>query len=202
VTIVDDIFAIAESVDRRLQSVARAIADWTASESGQQVVDGLDFIAISTRAGDFYEHVGWYLPLHPALLRYVVDHPERHAPFDARRAAALVGPGSEHWAWITEGLLASPAIESRRGPVEDALFALEHERWHAAICTILPVLEGIISDRSGVLDQMRGAQVQTDPAPGWRSSRDAERGPCARGARARGLQTRAVRRGGNLARLA
>jgi hypothetical protein len=155
VTILDDIAAVGSEFSRRVEALVDQARGWAASETGQEILFGLDFVVISGRAGDFYRRHGWYVPLHPALLGYVLDHDVQHQPFDPRRATDLVGVGSEHWPWIRDGLLKSPAIESRRPVVEDALAAMEAGRWHGAICTILPVLEGIISDRSGVLEHMR-----------------------------------------------
>jgi hypothetical protein len=152
---IDDLF---DGWNRGSQWLNRAAEDaraWAASERGQEVLAGLDFVALSSKLGDYYAHVGWYMPLHPDLQRYMLEHVELHQPFDARAAARCVGPGSEHWAWICEGVRASPSVHSRGPVVDDALFNFEHRRWHAAISTLLPVLEGIISDRSGVLQGMR-----------------------------------------------
>jgi hypothetical protein len=99
--------------------------------------------------------VGWYLPVHPALLRYALEHDKFLIPFDPRRTATIVGPGSIHWPWICEGMRSSPSIGTRREVLDDVIYCLEHARWHAAISTALPILEGVISDRSGVLDGPR-----------------------------------------------
>lgn len=93
--------------------------------------------------------------MHPALHRYVLDHHEFHRPFDPRSVADLVGPGSKHWGWIVHGTLNSPTLKTRRTVIEDAVFCIEHERWHAAVSTLLPVIEGVISDRSGILRDKR-----------------------------------------------
>ena len=39
--------------------------------------------------------------------------------------------------------------------MEDALWCLEHDRWYAAVSTLLPVIEGLISERAGVFEKMR-----------------------------------------------
>lgn len=93
--------------------------------------------------------------MHPAMYRWVLEHVNDETSFDPDAAARLIGPGSPHWTWIIEGTLASPSLESRRPLVEDAVFCMEHERWHAAVCTLLPVIEGVVSDASGVLEGMR-----------------------------------------------
>lgn len=143
------------AVNARVTEIKNSVADWAGSENGQHVLGGLDFVSVSSKVGDFYSHTGWYLPVHPLLWRFSLEHVETHAPFDARRAADLVGPTSPHWSWITEGALASPSLASRRAVVEDAIFAMEHQRWRAAVSTLLPVIEGLISDRSTELGRMR-----------------------------------------------
>lgn len=153
--LLEDLAETASRIGRRVNDVGEALSDWLASENGQATLLGLDFVSLSSRAGDFYEHVGWYLPVHPTLLRYALDHPEHHVPFDARAAARLVGPGSAYWPWLTEALPASPCIAPRAAVVRDAIFCIENERWHAAVCSLLPVIEGVVSDRSGVLHSMR-----------------------------------------------
>lgn len=153
--LIDDIRGGFSRFNAWLEWAGRAAADWAASERGQLILAGLDYFSLSSRIADFYKHSGWYFPVHPAFHRYALEHLEFNAPFDAREAARLIGPGSEHWTWIAEGTLASPAIASRRAVVADAIFCMEHERWHSAISTLLPVIEGIVSDRSGVLKGMR-----------------------------------------------
>ncbi len=153
--ILDDLAGAHRAASAWLDGALNTARTWAASEDGQLTLLGLDYLAISSKVGDFYEHVGWYLPVHPTLLRYAVEHVETHAPFDARRAAGLVGPSSKHWRWITEGVMATPTLESRRPIIADAIFCLEHERWHAAVSTLLPVIEGVVADRSGVLKDMR-----------------------------------------------
>jgi hypothetical protein len=153
--LLDDLAAAAARFDAWTNLVATRAREWAASENGQQTLLALDWITLSTRIGDFYERTGWYLPVHLSLQRYALEHVELQRPFDPRAAASLVGPKSMHWAWIVEGTLATPALQSRRELVEDAIHCLEHERWHAAICTLLPIIEGVISDRSGVLQDKR-----------------------------------------------
>jgi hypothetical protein len=150
-----DLQAVHVQIGQKLESARRVTEDWLASDTGQGVLATLDYISLTSEAGDFFEHVGWYLPVHPDLHRYAIDHVRSNAPFDARDASRLVGPRSEHWAWISEGLLASEVVQSRLPAVQDAVFCLEHQRWHAAISTLLPVIEGMVSDRSGVLENMR-----------------------------------------------
>lgn len=116
---------------------------------------GVDFLTLSTRIGECYARVGWYLPVHPSLHRYALAHLEYDVPFDPREAVRRIAPGSRHWSWIVEGTLASPTLESRAAVVEDAVFCLENERWHASVSTLLPVIERVVSDRSGVLQDMR-----------------------------------------------
>jgi len=94
---------------------------------------GLDYLSLSSQLGDFYRRWGWYLPVHPALHRYVLQHREFHRPFDPRSVVDLAGPGSEHWGWIVQGTLDSPTLKSRSTVIEHAIFCMEHERWHAAV---------------------------------------------------------------------
>lgn len=158
----DDIAAAGDRFRKWADDTAKAVRDWAASEHGQNTLLTVDFLSLSARIGDFYAHIGWYLPVHPALHRYVLELREHHAPFDARDAVRLVGPGSTHWPWIVEGTLASPSVSSRRQIVEDALFCMEHERWHGAVSTLLPVLEGIVADHSAELEGKRvGRRVES-----------------------------------------
>ena len=125
------------------------------SETGQNVLYDLDFAMLGAQLGDFYEHTGWYFPVHPNLMREALEHVETNAPFDARHAVRLVGPASEHWPWIVEGLLASPSIQSRRTILDEAIFCMEHSRWHAAVSTLLPLIEGHVADHSGRIPGIR-----------------------------------------------
>lgn len=155
VSLIDDMKQAAAQFNAWLNSVTQGLTDWAASQGGQEVLLGLDFMSLSSRIGDFYAHIGWYLPVHPSLHRYVLEHLEFSAPFDRRHAADLVGPGSRHWPWIVDGVLASPSVQSRVALVEDGIFCLDHGRWHAAVCSMLPVIEGVVSDRAGVVDGIR-----------------------------------------------
>lgn len=130
-------------------------ASWANSEEGQDALDGFDFAMLGARVGGFYEHTGWYLPVHPNLMRVALDHLETNAPFDARRAVGLVGPAAEHWPWIVEGVLASPSMATRRAILGEAIFCMEHAQWHAAVSTLLPVIEGHVADRSGRVQGIR-----------------------------------------------
>jgi len=107
---------------------------------------------LGARVGGFYEHTGWYLPVHPNLMRVALDHLETHAPFDARNAVGLVGPASAHWPWIVEGVLASPSMATRRAILEKPSSAWSE---HAAVSTLLPVIEGHVADRSGRVQGIR-----------------------------------------------
>lgn len=150
-----DISALARQIRSWLTSITEGLRDWAASDRGQLVMSGVDFLTLSTRIGEFYAHAGWYLPVHPAFQRFALEHVTLSIPFDPRAAARVAGPSSRHWGWIVEGTLASPSLATRKALVEDALFSLEHQRWHGATCALLPVIEGLIAERSGILDNMR-----------------------------------------------
>jgi hypothetical protein len=155
VTMIDDIYEGIMLLNARLEATGKAVADWAASDRGQEILAGVDYLAVSSQIADFYRHTGWYFPMHPELHRYALEHLEFSIPFDARDAARRVGPSSKHWDWIVAGTLASPSIAGRKAIVEDAFFCLEHGRWSSAVSTLLPVIEGIVSDRSGVLAGIR-----------------------------------------------
>ena len=155
VGLLDDLRTARTQLTRKLEHGRKVAGDWLAGDTGQSILATIDYFSLSSEAGDFFEHVGWYLPVHPVLHRYAIRHVRCHAPFDARDAARLVGPASDHWAWISQGLQASDLVQSRLPAVDDGIFCLEHRRWHAAISTLLPVIEGVVSDRSGVLENMR-----------------------------------------------
>jgi hypothetical protein len=142
------------------ERVVEGARTWAASERGQSVLSALDFFSVSKKVGDYFAFVGWYLPIHPALHEYAMERVVYHLPFDERVAADLVGPGSAYWEWIVGGVRSSAALESRRPVVEDALFCMEHGRWHAAVTTLLPVVEGVVSDSAGVLHGSVGRRYQ------------------------------------------
>lgn len=170
--LLEDLFRAGDRLRVWSEKAATATTEWADSERGQQVLTAVDFVSISSRVGDFYTQHGWYLPTHPALHRFVLEHAEYHIPFDPRRGAALIGPASQHWPWIVEGIGRSPSLDPRRPLVDDAIFCLEHERWHAAVCTLLPVIEGVVSDKAGVVDGMRvgrrfGEIIHNQTADHW-----------------------------------
>jgi hypothetical protein len=138
----------------KINAAAASCADWAASETGQQVLLGMDLLAVFADAGRFFAHTGWYLPASPHLYRYALEEQHRHAPFDPRAAARLVSPESAHWTWIAEGLRASPSLASRVAVFDDGVYCVEQARWHAAVSTLLPLIEGIVGDHSGVLKNM------------------------------------------------
>ncbi len=153
--IADQIDGIANRFNERMDSMMRSARVWVASEQGQQLLSAVDYMTITSRIGDFYAHSGWYFPVHPSFHRHAMEHLTLHQPFDPREAARLVGPESRHWPWIVEGLLASPSIESRSLVVREGTRCMEEGLWHAAVSTLLPMIEGIASDRSGVLEGKR-----------------------------------------------
>lgn len=153
--LLDELNEIADGIRDAVGALARAGREWAASDEGQDMLAMADYCAVTSRVGGFYAHSGWYLPVHPALHRYALEHLELHQPFDPRDAVQRVGPRSPHWGWIVEGLLASPSTATRKEQVREALRCIEMALWHAAVSTLMPVIEGIASDRSGVLEGMR-----------------------------------------------
>lgn len=137
---------------RRLADRARAEH---ADARGQTFLETLDVLSICSTAERFFERSGWYLPLHAQTYRYALEQQRTLAPFHPGRAAALVGPRSPHWGWICAGLRASPSLAARQAILDDALFCLEQGRWHAAVSTLLPITEGVVSDRNGLLETLR-----------------------------------------------
>jgi hypothetical protein len=121
----------------------------------QTFLETLDVLSICSTAERFFERSGWYLPLHAQTYRYALEQQRTLAPFHPGQAAALVGPRSPHWAWICAGLRASPSLAARRAILDDALFCLEQTRWHAAVSTLLPITEGMVGDRNGLLETLR-----------------------------------------------
>lgn len=153
--LIDDVCGTVTAVSERLNAFAERAVSWVNSEDGQDVLYGLDYAMLGARVGEFYEHTGWYFPVHPNLMREALDHLETNAPFDARRAVQRVGPSSENWPWIIAGLLASPSMRSRRAILDEAIFCMEHGKWHAAVSTLLPVIEGHVADHSGRVQGVR-----------------------------------------------
>jgi len=131
--LLEDISVAADRFRRWGSETAERARLWAASDDGQTILTGLDYLSLSSQLGDFYRRWGWYLPVHPALHRYVLQHREFHRPFDPRSVVDLAGPGSEHWGWIVQGTLDSPTLKSRSTVIEHAIFCMEHERWHAAV---------------------------------------------------------------------
>ena len=144
----------------RIDAFVERTASWANTEAGQNVLYALDFAMLDAQLSDFYAHIGWYFPVHPNLMREALEHVETNAPFDARHGVRLVGPGSEHWPWIVEGLLASPSTQSRRPILDEAIFCMEHAQWHAAVSTLLPLIEGHVADHSEQIPRVRvGARL-------------------------------------------
>lgn len=138
---------LAEAADRGLI--------WVGSEEGQQALESIDFALIGTRTAEFYGCAGVYRPLAPGLMRDALGQMDAGAPDDHERLLNAVGPGSENWDWICEGLLASPVLGERRVLVVEAIECIDHCLWGPAVTTLLQVIEGVISDESGVLGNMR-----------------------------------------------
>jgi hypothetical protein len=139
---------------RRLADRARA-EQANGHRTGQTFLETLDLLAICSTAERFFERSGWYLPLHAQTYRYALEQQRALAPFHPGRAAALVGPRSPHWSWIVAGLRASPSLAARQAILDDALFCLEQQRWHAAVSTLLPITEGAVGDRNGLLETLK-----------------------------------------------
>lgn len=130
---------------------------WVGSEEGQEILKGIDFALIGVQTAEFYGRAGIYRPLAPGLMREVLDQidVDVDGPHDHGRLLSVVGPESENWDWICEGLLASPVLGERSVLVSDAIKCIEGCLWGPAASTLLQVIEGVISDRSGVLEDMR-----------------------------------------------
>jgi hypothetical protein len=88
-------------------------------------------------------------------MRDALEQMDAGRPHDHGRLLAAVGPESKNWDWICDGLLASPVLGERRVLVVDAVECIDHGLWGPAASTLLQVVEGVISDKSGVLDNMR-----------------------------------------------
>ena len=56
---------------------------------------------------------------------------------------------------LRNGLSASPVLASRRPILEDGLYCMEQHRWHAAVSTLLPLIEGVVGDKTAVLENVR-----------------------------------------------
>ncbi len=128
---------------------------WAGSEEGQQRLEAIDIAFLAVEIADFYGHASVYRPLSHALMREALDEMQCHGPHDSRRLLRAVGPDSANWSWIREGLLESPAMRERREQIADAFECIEHGVYGPAVTTLLPVFEGVISDKAGILERMR-----------------------------------------------
>lgn len=97
----------------------------------------------------FVERHGWPVPLTNLPAKAVwwivdlVDAPKRQVN------SAMIqnfGPRSRLYRENVRSLLASPLIASRRQPLRQAIRAHERGDYYAAICTMLPLVEGLIAD--------------------------------------------------------
>ncbi|EHN10913.1 hypothetical protein PAI11_22230 [Patulibacter medicamentivorans] len=150
-----EIHQFAQSAQLALDQSAERVRTWAESPAGQRVFDGLDVMMVAREIGDFYARAGIYRPLDATFLRDVLEQVEAHAPHDLRRSVDSVAPASAAWTWICEGLLASPSLARWKDQLAEALDCMEDERWHASVSTLLPIIEGVIAEKSGVLENMR-----------------------------------------------
>lgn len=86
-----DISALARQIRSWLTSITEGLRDWAASDRGQLVMSGVDFLTLSTRIGEFYAHAGWYLPVHPAFQRFALEHVTLSIPSIRELRLALPG---------------------------------------------------------------------------------------------------------------
>jgi len=134
---------------------ADRVRTWANSPQGQNVLDGLDVLLVAREVGDFYERAGIYRPLDARFMRDVLEQIDANVPHDLRRTIDSVAPGSDAWGWIREGLEPSPSLARWRPQLVEALDCMEDARWHASVSTLLPIIEGVVADKSGVLERMR-----------------------------------------------
>lgn len=142
------LFEAASAVKRRVDETVSALGRWAESDEAANVAAFLDSVSIEVDVARYFEFTGWYVPRHPTLIVPLLEDQQEHRPFHPARLTGLFGPKSVHWAWIREGLLASPSVASRRKVVADALWALESERWAAGVSTLAPLIEGLLTDRT------------------------------------------------------
>lgn len=145
----------AQRASQKVNTVVDAGMEWVGSDDGQTVLTNLDLLMLSTSVSDFTGRTGIYRPIEATFMRDALEHIEYHAPFDLRRVVASVAPGSNDWSWIRDGLLLSPVLQSRRQPLTEAIDSMEDHRWFVAVSALLPILEGVTADKSGVFENMR-----------------------------------------------
>lgn len=140
-----------------VNETAGRVRTWADTPEGREVLDGIDVLLVAREVGDFYARAGIYRPLDPAFMRDVLEQVEANAPHDLRRTVDSIAPGSDDWVWIREGLEASPSLSRWRPQLIEALDCMDMDKpkWHAAVSTLLPIVEGVIASKSGVLDGMR-----------------------------------------------
>ncbi len=92
----DDINQAATRFKARLNSAARAVKNWAASDRGREVLLGPDFLlSLSSRIGDFYAHVRVAPTRSTPRSTATIDHLRVQRAFDARVTSlqALVRSG-------------------------------------------------------------------------------------------------------------
>lgn len=96
----------------------------------------------------FVERHGWPLPL--ALPVRVIHRVASMARKGRREVTQFMvqsfGPRTTAYRMSRDRLLASPHLESRRQPIKQALQALNRGHYYASICTLLPLVEGVLVD--------------------------------------------------------
>jgi hypothetical protein len=110
----------------------------------------------------FVERHGWPLPLAlpPSSLHRIlalVDRPKR----EVRRAMVKAfAPRTQAFLYSRDTLLDSEPFRSRKRPIEQAVRALRREDHYAAICTMLPLIEGVLVDVAFSGQATRGSNIK------------------------------------------
>lgn len=96
----------------------------------------------------FVERYGWPLPLvlPPSTLGKLVRLMGRTKPEVRKAMVEAFAPRSQAFLYSRDALLESDPFKPRKRPIEQAVRALRREDHYAAICTMLPLIEGVLME--------------------------------------------------------
>jgi hypothetical protein len=103
---------------------------------------------IAEGSAAFVERYGWPLPLAlpPSALQQIIALTGRTKPEVRKALVSVFAPKTQAFLYSRDALMESEPFQSRKRPIEQAVRALRRKDHYAAICTMLPLIEGVLID--------------------------------------------------------